>query len=191
MPGSCDTGPPISRKIPGNKFNRAEFIRNSKLNLEFFAQVDRFNKINREKIVADYLNVVIDKSIILVNSFCDNFSSSANLKEFSVSNSNSEDDSNSKNDSTGFPQFSSILNDNSSLTLTPKTPQKSSFLFSTAQFVKTFLSVFFFCLINFVKILLKSLKKIIELFLHKFVADCKKCAKYLDFSVLLLCQCQP
>ncbi len=178
MPGSCDTGPPISRKIPGNKFNRAEFIRNSKHNLEFFAQVDRFNKINREKIVADYLNVVIDKSINLVNSFCDNFSSSANLKEFSVSNSNSEDDSNSKNDSTGFPQFSSILNDNSSLTLTP---QKSSFLFSTAQFVKTFLSVFFCCLINFVKILLESLKKIIELFLHKFISHCKKCAKYLGY----------
>ena len=49
MPGSCDTGPPISRKIPGNKFNRAEFLRQNKHNLEFFAQVDQFNKINREK----------------------------------------------------------------------------------------------------------------------------------------------
>ena len=136
-----DTGPPISRKIPGNKFNRSEFIRNSKHNREFFAQVDRFNKINYEKTVADYLNVVIDKSIFLVNSFCCN----------------------------------------SSLTPTPKNLQKPSFLFSSVQFVKTFLSVFFCCLINFVKILLNSLKKIVDRFLLKFIYDCKKCAKYLDY----------
>ena len=199
MPG--DTGPPISRKIPGNKFNRAEFIRCSNLNLKFFAHIDQINKANKKRLWAHYVNVIIDKSIILVNSFCDNFSSPANLKENYTDNSNSNTDSNSNTYSTDFSQFSSIPNNNHSLTSTTK---KSSFLFSTTQyinnsllflfrtakFIKFLLLLFFHCLINFVKILLETLKNIIELFLHKFIANCKKCAKYLDYSVPLLCLCQ-
>ena len=97
MPGGgTNTDPPISRKIPDNKFNRAEFLRQNKINLEFFAHINQINQINRAKIFSDYVNVIIDKSINCFNSFCDKFISAAKYKNTHRLSSTSTDPTDSQ-----------------------------------------------------------------------------------------------
>ena len=166
MPGSCDTGPPISRKIPGNKFNRAEFLRQNKINLEFFAHINQINQINRAKIFSDYVNVIIDKSINCFNSFCDKFISATKHKDAHRFSSNSTNPTDSQK------RFS-VFNENFFLE-NRKSSQISGFRSFSSFFSR--ISIFF---IEFVRKFTKFLKKIVNLLLLKFTLKFKKRAWYM------------